>query len=79
MQSKNEFKKLVKMKYLDNRTLDNRDRDPLYFSGLMIMDICFLVLSALESVNKWRLSTMKVLLALFLILFKIHSAFSDSH
>ena len=34
------------------------------FFGLMIMDLCFLVLYALESVNRWRLTTMKVLLEL---------------
>ena len=30
----------------------------------MIMDLCFVVLCALESVNRWRLSTIKVPLEL---------------
>ena len=38
--------------------------DPCDVSGLMIMDLWFLVLCALESVIRWRLSAIKVLLKL---------------
>ena len=38
-----------------------RGADHCNVSVLMIMDLCFLVLCALESVNRWRLSAIKVL------------------